>query len=227
MSSGRARYPPSAVKGRSQRTVVPQPTGLWTENVPPRASIRSCSPVSPEPCVGTAPPDAVITHAHVQHVARGLGADLDNRGTCVLGCVCQRLGDHVVGGHLDRFGQSAVDPDVYLHRDGGAPRQRAQCGTQPRLGQDRRVYPLRDLPQVIDHAHELSGYARDVTAEPLAHGGRRRHAQPERDRDEALLRAVMQVTLDPTARLIGCGNEPDTGSHQLGPALRGSDRRRN
>ena len=47
---------PPAVIGSSQVTVVPQPTGLWTENVPPSASIRSCSPRSPEPRNGSAPP---------------------------------------------------------------------------------------------------------------------------------------------------------------------------
>src|SRR5207245_11650924 len=47
---------PSAVTGSWQDTVVPQPTGLCTENVPPSASIRSFSPSSPEPRAGVAPP---------------------------------------------------------------------------------------------------------------------------------------------------------------------------
>ena len=47
---------PSAVIGSSQVTVVPSPAGLWTENVPPSASIRSCSPRSPDPRNGSAPP---------------------------------------------------------------------------------------------------------------------------------------------------------------------------
>jgi signal transduction histidine kinase len=47
---------PPAVIGSSQVTVVPLPTGLCTENVPPSASIRSCSPRSPEPRNGSAPP---------------------------------------------------------------------------------------------------------------------------------------------------------------------------
>jgi len=47
---------PPAVIGSSHVTVVPLPTGLCTENVPPSASIRSCSPRSPDPRNGSAPP---------------------------------------------------------------------------------------------------------------------------------------------------------------------------
>src|ERR1700743_1386442 len=53
---GQSAHSLSAVSGSSQVTVVPRHTGLWTENVPPSASIRSCRPRSPEPRTGSAPP---------------------------------------------------------------------------------------------------------------------------------------------------------------------------
>ena len=49
-------YLPPDVAGSSHDTVVPQPTGLCTDKVPPSASIRSLSPTSPEPRTGSAPP---------------------------------------------------------------------------------------------------------------------------------------------------------------------------
>src|ERR1035438_6287738 len=42
--------------GISMSSVVPPPTGLVTSSVPPSASIRSRSPVSPDPRAGSAPP---------------------------------------------------------------------------------------------------------------------------------------------------------------------------
>jgi signal transduction histidine kinase len=56
VASAQSGDTPSAVIGSSQVTVVPSPAGLWTENVPPSASIRSCSPRSPDPRNGSAPP---------------------------------------------------------------------------------------------------------------------------------------------------------------------------
>lgn len=42
--------------GRRAVTVVPPPTGLTTDNVPPPASNLSMRPVSPDPPAGSAPP---------------------------------------------------------------------------------------------------------------------------------------------------------------------------
>lgn len=56
VASAQSGDSPSAVIGSSQVTVVPSPAGLCTENVPPSASIRSCSPRSPDPRNGSAPP---------------------------------------------------------------------------------------------------------------------------------------------------------------------------
>ena len=56
MGPGQSAHSLPAVSGSTQVTVVPRPTGLCTENVPPSASMRSCSPRIPEPRTGSAPP---------------------------------------------------------------------------------------------------------------------------------------------------------------------------
>ena len=82
-----------------------------------------------------------------------------------------------------------------------------------------------DLPQVIDHAHELRGRVRHLGTRLATCGGwLRGHAQPEGQRDEALLGAVVQVPLDPPTGLIRCGDDPRAGDHELSPALRIRDR---
>ena len=80
---------------------------------------------------------------------------------------------------------------------------------------------MGDFPQVVDHAHELRGDAGDLGTE-LGPSGiwLRRRAQPERQRHEPLLCAVVQVALDPPADLIRGGDDPRTRGDQLGPALR-------
>ena len=82
-----------------------------------------------------------------------------------------------------------------------------------------------DLAQLIDHAHEPCRYVRDLGTDPAALGGcRRRRTQPEGQRDEALLGAVVQVLLDPPTGLIGCRYDPRTGGDELGPVLCVGDR---
>ena len=113
--------------------------------------------------------------------------------------VGEHLRDDVIDADFDRLGQPAVDLDVQFHRDSGAPSERAQRRVQARLGQDRRVDATGDLPQVVDHAHQLRGRVRHLGTRVTSLGGRfRGHAQPEGKRDQALLRAVVQVPLDPS-----------------------------
>ena len=60
----------------------------------------------------------VVTHAHPQRAAGGFRIHLDNRSAGVLRRVGEHLRDDVVGGHLDRLGKPAIDPRIYVHRDG-------------------------------------------------------------------------------------------------------------
>ena len=83
-----------------------------------------------------------------------------------------------------------------------------------------------DLPQVIKHAHELRGdIVHDLGTDLATFGGCRRcRPQPQGQRDEALLGAVVQVVLDAPAGLIRGGDDPRARGHQLSPALRVRDR---
>ena len=83
------------------------------------------------------------------------------------------------------------------------------------------MYALGDFPQLIEHAQELPGYAVDLGTDLTTVGGCRRcRTQRQRQRDEALLGAVVQVALDAPAALIRCGDNPRARGHQLSPALR-------
>ena len=55
---------------------------------------------------------------------------------------------------------------------------------------------------------------------------RLRVAQPQRQSDQALLGAVVQVALDPLAHLVGGGDDPGARGGHFGPCLGVGDRGR-
>lgn len=85
--------------------------------------------------------------------------------------VGEHLGDDVIDADFDRLWQPSVDPDVQFHRDNGASPKRAQRRVQASLRQDRRVDAMGDLPQVVDHAHQLSGRVRHPGTRVTSFGG--------------------------------------------------------
>ena len=97
---------------------------------------------------------------------------------------------------------------------------------EPTLGQDRWVDSERDLAQDVEHAGEPFDHARQLGLELGELGGRRRlgRTQLECERDELLLRAVVEVALDPPPRRVGRGHDPCPRSLELGAALRVRDR---
>ena len=141
--------------------------------------------------------------------------------------VGEHLGHDVVGRHLDRFGKPPGYAHVHHHRDGRAPGECAQCGAQPALGQGRRVDAAGESSQVVEHAAQLTGDVLDLGAGLGRKGGHLdHHAQSQHQRDEELLRAVVQVALDPSPGLVRRRHEPRAGGQQLGPVLLVGDRRR-
>jgi hypothetical protein len=70
----------------------------------------------------------------------------------VLGRVGERLGDHVVGGYLDRFGEPAVDPDVEVDGDDLDPGYYASRANSTR--------------KVRNHVRELQARGYTVTQRP-------------------------------------------------------------
>jgi hypothetical protein len=89
------------------------------------------------------------------------------------------------------------------------------------------VDPTRDLLQVLDRRHQSRCDAGQLGAEVVALRGkvRLRRAQRQSERHEPLLRAVVEIPLDLTTRLVGRGDDPSPRGSQLGRAFRVRDRR--
>ncbi len=144
-------------------------------------------------------------------------------GPRVLGGVGQGLRDDEVGGGLRRparRGERAGDLDRYGHRAAGG--QRGQGGIETAVGEDGRV----------DAAHEVTQLGQGLlhlAVRVVQRGGRLRvaggppsgRAELHAEGDQALLRAVVQVALDPATLLVG---GTDRGRARLrqddGPTLR-------
>src|SRR5207244_5537597 len=101
--------------------------------------------------------------------------------------------------------------------DGRAADERLECGLEAAVGEDRRVDAARELAQLLERLRELRaraveerGRAVGVVAE-LAAG----EAERERERDEALLRAGVEVPLQPPP--LGVPGLDDAGAR--GPQL--------
>jgi hypothetical protein len=125
------------------------PGGAVDRDGPP----EGLDPVGEPDEAGTPPgrsaTDAVVTDRQLEAVVAGLDPDVDDRRVGVLGGVGQRLGDDVVGRHLDRLSQPCRDLHLQLDRDGGAAGQRLERRREAAFGQDGRVDAARQLPQVL------------------------------------------------------------------------------
>ena len=88
--------------------------------------------------------------------------------------------------------------------------------------------PERHLAQLVHHARQPLDDAGQLGVElaELGRHGRLSRAQLERERDELLLRAVVQVALDPLPCRIGGGHDPRARSGELRSALGIRDRGR-
>ena len=88
-------------------------------------------------------------------------------------------------------------------------RERLQSGGQPTFGEYRRMEPECDLPQPVEGCREPFGDVGELVsmlAHLLRHGCLRR-THLERQRDELLLGAVVQVPLDSPPRRVGGGDD--------------------
>jgi hypothetical protein len=131
----------------------------------------------------------------------GPDADRDVRRLRVLGDVRHRFGDQVVRGGLDRLGETGVGDVGDLHRERGAQHERFDGRLQAAVGEDDGMDAAGELAKLGERLVEL--LARDgelgargarVVAQP-----RLDDAQPEGERDELLLGAVVKVALDALA----------------------------
>ena len=136
----------------------------------------------------------------------------------VLDDVGERLGDHEVGGRLDRLaaagraGSSASSTSI-----GARPASASSAGAEAAVGQDRGVDAARELAQLGERERELLLGAVEQLVGPvgvlvqLALG----EPQRQRERDEPLLGAVVQVALQPPALLRAGLDDPGARGAQL------------
>ena len=176
-----------------------RPAGSSTVSVPSSASTRRRRPLSPPPH-GSAPPTPSSVTDTAQRVAHAGDADVHPRGAGVLAGVGQRLGDHEVGGALDRRPRALGRVDRHRDRDrrgrgqrAGWPRRRPRSastgGWMPRARSrsSRSASPAPRGPRPAAARAASGSSASFCSAMP--------RLMPERD--QARLGAVVEVALDP------------------------------
>ena len=128
--------------------------------------------------------------------------------------VREGLGDDEIGGCLDGRWQSPVELgfDVDIH--GRALGQRLERATETCLGQDRRVQSLRQFAQIADRGL-CFGTGRVEFREGRRIGFRpeapAKQLQRDPERHETLLRAIVEVALDPPPFGVLRLGQPGTG----------------
>ena len=127
--------------------------------------------------------------------------------------------------HLDRLGQPP--PTSTCSSTGRAERRASALSAGRRPPSDRIAgWMPRDSSRSSSRAA-----VRPSAPRPVAPGSVRRHrrlagAHLQQHRDQPLLDAVVQVPLDPPARLVAGGHDPCPGGGQLLPAVLQRDRHR-
>ena len=93
------------------------------------------------------------------------------------------------------------------------------AGDQAELGQHRGMDPARELAQLVGGEPQLLAHARRAARGVGLERGLE-HLEVEPDREQAVLGAVVEVALEPAARLVGGGDDPRARGAQLALALR-------
>ena len=200
------------------RTVVPRPAGEETSSRPSSAAIRSLSPRRPGPVARVGAADPVVGDRHDEPPVLAAHVDRGVRRVRVARDVRDRLGDDEVRRGLDRRRQPLVRHGGDLDRQRHPLRQRLQRRPEPAIGEHRRMDPARELAQLADRLVEV--LRRAVEQLPgrlrIVVHARARQPQAQRERDEPLLRAVVQVALDLAPRRVGALDDPRARGAQLG-----------
>ena len=144
----------------------------------------------------------------------------------MLDRVRERLRDDVVQGGLHGCRRPLGDVHAHVDGDRRPAGERAQRRTEPADRELRRVNAAGEVLHLLDHRLELAFHPlepfpggllrhRHVGAEPL---------QMERQGDQPLLCAVVQVTLDPPPRFVSRLDDSGAGRDQLRLRLCARDR---
>ncbi len=81
------------------------------------------------------------------------------------------------------------------------------------------MQPARDLLEVLEHSRQPAADVPQAARQLVAGSDRGRHPQLQSERDEALLRPVVQVALDPPALPVGRRDDARARGGELGAAL--------
>ena len=160
---------------------------------------------------------AVVADLQHQDAAAGPGGHAGAGRPAVLGDVGERLGRREVGRVLDLARQPPGQGGVDRHGDRCLVGELAERRRQPEVGQDLRLDAVDQLPQL---GHQLLGLL--VRGGHGLRGGRPgRQVEPGQaelhgERDQLLLGAVVQVTLDAAALGLEGVGQPGTGRRDLG-----------
>ena len=112
--------------------------------------------------------------------------------------------DDVVRRRLDVVGQSAFEGGD-LDRDRRAIGERPKSRVQPAVGEHRGMNAASDLTQLLERVSELvSGLSEDLARGLWIRELRLREPERHRQRDEALLRTVVKVALEPAPGPVFC-----------------------
>ena len=134
----------------------------------------------------------------------------------MLDSVRHRLADNEIGGRLDLFGKSLVSR-VQVDRDGCAAGEVGERRCQP-LVQPGRPHAGGDRAQVFDRQSDLVDRRVQCRAENPGLP-RQRALQPSQhdpERHQPLLRAVVQIALEPPALLVAGPHHPGSRLLHLG-----------
>ena len=135
----------------------------------------------------------------------------------VLAHVGQALRHHVVGSDLDRLGQPFVEVDDEIDWHRRARDELLECHREPVGAHDRRVEATREVAELVERCRHLAA----GVAEPTARGRIvvaevvLEPAEVERQGDEALLGAVVQVAFESLALRLLCLHDTSTRFREL------------
>ena len=195
------------------RTRVPASIAEVTSSRPPTAPSRStrfCRPV-PARSASRVEASSVVADGEVQLGPAGLEPQVDARPFArVLGGVLQRFRatevhralhlrpEALLGSHIDRR-VARKGGDGMSERSGEAA-----------FGQPRRVHTVGEPAELADRDVDLVANRVEIPAGVRIE--RRRapanQGQAHRNPEQRLLGAVVQITFDPAALVVGCGDDP-------------------
>jgi hypothetical protein len=135
----------------------------------------------------------------------------------VLSDVGERLGGDEVDRGFDVGRQRLLGHAVHGHRHRRARGERLQRRAEPAVAEHGRVDPAGELAQLLDGELRLLARPGDELGcgrRVFAHL-RLGHPERDRDRDHPLLRAVVQIALDPAALGVGRRDDPLAGRAQV------------